>query len=117
MLFATFVGYLAGGIMGAAIATFFVFLPSFVLILAGARYIEKVRDKKAIQTFLAGVSAGVVGIIVSVSLELAPVALMGKGSVVIALVAFLAIVLLKVDVALVAVAGMIGGIGYAFFYA
>jgi len=117
MLFATFVGYLAGGIMGAAIATFFVFLPSFVFILAGARYIEKVRDNKAVQTFLAGVSAGVVGIIVSVSLELAPVALMGKGSVVIALVAFLAIVLLKIDVALVAVAGMIGGIGYAFFYA
>ena len=30
MLFTTFVGYIAGGIPGAALATFFVFLPSFV---------------------------------------------------------------------------------------
>jgi chromate transporter len=116
MLFATFVGYLAGGTKGAVLATFFVFLPSFVFILAGARYIEKLRDNETIQAFLAGVSAGVVGIIVSVSLQLAPVALMGKGSVVIGIIAFLAIVLLKVDVALVAVAAMIGGILYAFLY-
>src|SRR5438270_12071607 len=30
MLFTTFVGYIAGGIPGAALATFFVFLPSFI---------------------------------------------------------------------------------------
>ena len=41
MLFATFVGFLAGGVTGARIATFFVFLPSFVFVLAGARYDEK----------------------------------------------------------------------------
>jgi chromate transporter len=116
MLFATFVGYLAGGIKGAIVATFFVFLPSFVVLLAGARYIEKVRDNEAIQAFLAGVSAAVVGIIISVSLELAPGALVGKLSAVIAVSAFLVIVLLKVDVALVAVAAMIGGIAYAFFF-
>jgi len=114
MLFATFVGYLAGGVRGAVVATFFVFLPSFVFILAGARYIEKLRDNEAVQAFLAGVSAALVGIIISVSLQLAPVALMAKGSVVIGILAFLAIVLLKVDVALVAVAAIIGGIVYAF---
>jgi ABC-type enterobactin transport system permease subunit len=40
----------------------------------------------------------------------------GKLSAVIAVSAFLVIVLLKVDVALVAVAAMIGGIAYAFFF-
>src|SRR5207248_2943214 len=46
MLFTTFVGYVAGGIPGAAVATFFVFLPSFVFVLGGAHYIEKVRDNR-----------------------------------------------------------------------
>lgn len=40
MLFSTFVGFLAGGVPGAMIATFFVFLPSFVFVLGAARYIE-----------------------------------------------------------------------------
>src|SRR5205085_3479976 len=39
MLFTTFVGYVAGGVPGAIIATFFVFLPSFVFVLGGAHYI------------------------------------------------------------------------------
>lgn len=37
MLFTTFAGYPAGGVRGAMIATFFVFLPSFVFVLGGAR--------------------------------------------------------------------------------
>ena len=75
MLFTTFVGYVAGGIPGAAVATLFVFLPSFVFVLAGAHYIEKVRDNRALQAFLAGVSAAVVGVIAVVSLDLVPEAL------------------------------------------
>src|SRR5207237_5899501 len=68
MLFTTFVGYLAGGLLGALIATVFVFLPSFVLVLAGAPFVEQVRHNRVIQTFLAGVSAAVVGVILVVSL-------------------------------------------------
>lgn len=113
MLFTTFVGFVAGGLAGAAIATFFVFLPSFVFVLGGARYIESVRHNRSIQSFLAGVSAGVVGVIVVVSLELAPAALVGLPSVAIALVAFLVIVLLKIDVAFVALGAMSTGVLYA----
>ena len=40
MLFTTFVGFVAGGVFGAVIATFFVFLPSFVFILGGAPYMN-----------------------------------------------------------------------------
>src|SRR5262249_29647730 len=35
MLFTTFVGYVAGGIPGAVIATVCVFLPSFIFVIAG----------------------------------------------------------------------------------
>src|SRR5436190_15347490 len=114
MLFTTFAGYLAGGVAGAIIATFFVFLPSFVFVLGGAHYVEQVQHHKGIQAFLAGVSAAVVGVIAVVSLALIPEAIVGWPSVVIFLVAFLAIVLLKRDVALVAICAMTGGILYAF---
>jgi len=114
MLFTTFAGYIAGGVLGAIIATFFVFLPSFVFVLGGAHYVEKVRNNKTIQAFLAGVSAAVVGVIAVVSLALIPEAIGGWASIAISLVAFLLITLLKRDVALVAVAAMIGGIVYAF---
>jgi len=113
MLFTTFAGYLAGGVPGAILATFFVFMPSFVFVLGGAHYIEKVQDHKSIQAFLAGVSAAVVGVIAVVSLALIPEAIAGWPSVVIFLAAFLAIVLLKRDVALVAICAMAGGILYA----
>jgi len=112
MLFTTFAGYLAGGVLGAILATFFVFLPSFLFVLGGAHYVEKVRDNRVIQAFLAGVSAAVVGVIAVVSLALIPEAIVGWPSVVIFLAAFLAIVLLKRDVALVAICAIVGGIFY-----
>jgi len=113
MLFATFAGYLAGGIAGAALATFFVFLPSFVFVIGGTHYIEKVRDNRGIQAFLAGVSAAVVGVIAVVSFDLIPEAIVGWPSVAIAVIAFLLIVWLKRDVALVAVGAMASGVIYS----
>ena len=113
MLFTTFAGYLAGGIAGAVLATFFVFLPSFIFVLGGTQYIEKVRDNRTIQAFLAGVSAAVVGVIAVVSLDLIPEAIVGWPSIAIAAIAFLLIVWLKRDVALVAVGAMAGGIIYS----
>ena len=113
MLFTTFVGYLAGGVIGAVLATFFVFLPSFFFVIAGVYYIEKMRDNRMIQAFLAGVSAAVVGIIAVVSLDLIPEALVDWVTVAIAVAAFLLIAFLKRDVALVAVGAMLGGIFYS----
>ena len=114
MLFTTFMGFVAGGVLGAVIATFFVFLPSFVFVIGGAPYIESVSSNRVIQSFLAGVSAGVVGIIVAVSIELMRAAPSNVATLAIAAVAFLAIVWRKVDVAFVALAAMSLGILYAF---
>jgi chromate transporter len=113
MLFTTFAGYIAGGIPGAIVGTFFVFLPSFVFVLAGARYVEQVRNNHLVQAFLAGVSAAVVGVILVVSLELVPEALTGLPAIILAAVAFLIIVLLKADVALVAIGAIVAGVAYA----
>src|SRR6266545_3876166 len=113
MLFTAFVGYLASGVTGAVLATFFVFLPSFIFVIVGVHYVEKVRDNRMIQAFLAGVSAAVVGIIAVVSLDLIPEALIDWPTVGIAVISFLLIAFLKRDVALVAVGAMLGGIIYS----
>ena len=113
MLFTTFVGYLASGIIGAVLATFFVFLPSFIFVIVGARYVEKVRENRMNQAFLAGVSAAVVGVIAVVSLDLIPEALIDWPTVGIAVVAFLMIAFLKRDVALVAIGAILGGAIYS----
>src|SRR5436309_14343825 len=113
MLFTTFVGYLVSGVAGAVLATFFVFLPSFVFVMGGVHYIEKVRENRAVQAFLAGVSAAVVGVIAVVSLDLIPAALVNWPAIIIAAVAFVLIAFLKRDVALVAVAAIGGGVVYA----
>jgi chromate transporter len=113
MLFTTFAGYVAGGVPGAALATFFVFLPSFVFVIGGVHYVERLRENRPLQAFLAGVSAAVVGVIAVVSLDLIPGALVDWVAVGISVVAFLLIAFLKRDVALVAIGAMIGGIIYA----
>jgi len=113
MLFTTFVGYLASGVPGAILATFFVFLPSFIFVIAGVHYVEQVRDNRYIQSFLAGVSAAVVGVIAVVSLDLIPGALVDWPTIAIAVAAFALIAFLRRDVALVAILAMTGGIIYS----
>lgn len=113
MLFATFVGYLTAGIPGAIVATIFVFLPSFVFVLLGARYVEQVRNNRSIQAFLSGVSAAVVGVILVVSIDIARAAIVGIPSIVLAAIAFVCIAGFKVDVAKVAAAAIGADILYA----
>ena len=113
MLFTTFAGYLASGVPGAIVATFFVFLPSFIFVIAGVHYVERVRDNRYIQAFLAGVSAAVVGVIAVVSLDLIPEALVDWPSIGIAVVAFALIAFLRRDVAVIAILAMAGGIVYS----
>src|SRR5262249_32438661 len=81
-----FVGYLAGngaGIpwLGASAATFWLFLPSFLVVLGTARYMEWLTTRPGIKEFLKGVTSGVVGLMFSISLPLAQVAFMPKGSI------------------------------------
>ena len=113
MLFATFVGYMAAGIPGAIVATVFVFLPSFVFVLLGARYVEQVRNNRPVQAFLSGVSAAVVGVILVVSIDLAREAIVGISSAVITAIAFVSIVVFKADVAKLAAGAVLCGIFYA----
>jgi chromate transporter len=58
---------LAAGIAGAAVATFFTFLPSFVFILVGAPLIESTHGDIRFTAPLTGITAAIVGVIVNLA--------------------------------------------------
>lgn len=66
-IFGTSTLFLAGA-AGAAVATFFTFLPSFIFILAGGPLIESTRGKLCLTAPLTAISAAVVGVIFSLAL-------------------------------------------------
>jgi chromate transporter len=121
-----FVGFLAGqgrGVpwLGAAAATFWLFLPSFVFVLGAARHMEWLTSKPGVKEFLRGVTSGVVGLMFAISIPLAQVAFMPAGTVdqvtvVLGLAAFAALTFWKwrLNVVVVVVAGGLLGILRAF---
>ncbi|GAA4019155.1 chromate efflux transporter [Actimicrobium antarcticum] len=58
---------LAGGVLGAVVATWFTFLPSFIFIFAGGPLVESTRDNIRLTAPLTAISAAVVGVIVSLA--------------------------------------------------
>ncbi|MDP8916668.1 MAG: chromate efflux transporter [Pseudomonadota bacterium] len=71
IIFSTFVGYAAGGPLGALAMTAGIFLPAFSFSLLLFDRLEGLVDNKGLHAFLEGVSAGVVGLIAATTLELA----------------------------------------------
>ena len=58
----------AAAAVGATVATFFTFLPSFLFILLGAPFIESTHGQLKFTAPLAGITAAVVGVIVNLAL-------------------------------------------------
>ncbi len=77
IIFSTFVGYLGGGPWGALAMTAGIFLPAFVFTLAGHDALERLVHLPRMREFLAGVTAGVVGLIAATTLALLRVSLTG----------------------------------------
>jgi chromate transporter len=75
----TWVGYLGGvakevfgssvaaGLAGAAVATFFTFLPSFLFILVGGPLVEATRNELKFTAPLTGITAAVVGVVLNLA--------------------------------------------------
>jgi len=79
IMIVTWVGYMGGvaksvfpdpiaaGVAGASVATFFTFLPSFLLILVGGPMVEATRGELKFTAPLTGITAAVVGVIVNLA--------------------------------------------------
>jgi chromate transporter len=70
IIFATFVGYQAGGLAGAMAMTAGIFVPAFAFSLLFFDRLERVIEDERLHSFLEGVAAGVVGLIAATTLEL-----------------------------------------------
>ncbi|MGH6658857.1 MAG: chromate efflux transporter, partial [Sphingomicrobium sp.] len=71
IIFATFVGYQAGGLSGALAITAGIFLPAFSFTLLFYDQLERVIENQRLHHFLSGVAAGVVGLIAVTTIQLA----------------------------------------------
>ncbi|MGI6392522.1 MAG: chromate transporter [Candidatus Izemoplasmatales bacterium] len=67
---ATFIGYQQQGILGAAVATIGVVLPSFIIISIVARFYKRFSTNSYVNGFLGGVKPVIVGILGAVGLGL-----------------------------------------------
>ena len=116
IIFATFVGYLGGGPLGAVVLTVGIFLPAFAFTLIGHNYFEKLIENKTAHAFLDGVIAGVVGLISATSIGLFRTAITDLPAFVIFIAALLALYCWKAKAA-VAIVVLGGGLLGLLFYA
>ncbi len=126
-----FIGFMAGwnsppdgmsqitsALIGALVATYTTFLPSFIFIFVGAPYIEYLRGNRLLSGALTGVTAAVVGVILNLALVFGAAVIfphgMGPGvnwfAVTISVAAFVALFKFKMDVLWVVLAGGLIGL-------
>ena len=106
---ATFLGYLLYGWPGGILATFGIFFPSFVVVVATAPYVDRLRTSVVFNKIIVGVLCSFVGLLVTVTLRFAGnvhwnlslALLAGAG---------LTALLLKVDLLWVVAAGLVASV-------
>lgn len=111
----TFVGYFAAGLPGALVATAIIFAPAFAFTMIGHELFERLVHEPRLHAFLLGVTAAVVGLIVTASVPLAIVAVHDWPTLVLALAALGALLSKRVPVPVVILgAGLAGAAWLAF---
>ncbi len=91
IIFSTFVGYLAGGTVGALAMTLGIFLPAFVFPIFFHRTLVAVAENSRIRPFLLGVAAGVIGLIAAVTVTILETSVVDAPTAILAAGAFLAL--------------------------
>ncbi len=94
VIFVTFVGYVIGGLPGALAITAGMFLPAFAFSLLFYERLEAVTENRRLQRFLAGVAAGVVGVIAVTLFDLGRAAAVASSSLPVSLAILAAALLL-----------------------
>ena len=99
----TFAAYLGAlntspisGILGAVVCLIAIFLPAFLLVAGSLPFLSHIRQSAKMQSALAGVNASVVGILTAALVDpLWPTAILGLTEFTLALLAFLALLVLR----------------------
>ena len=93
---ATFVGYLVGGVTGAAVATVGIFLPAFVFVALSGRLVPRLRRSRVAGAVLDGVNVASLAMMAAVTWQLGSVTLLAP--VPLALAGFSALLLTRYSV-------------------
>ena len=113
---------LLAGFVGAAVATLFTFLPSFLFILLGGPMVEATRGDMKFTVPLTAITAAVVGVILNLAVFFAYHVLWPQGfeakfewfAAIIGVLAFIALFRFKVGIVTVIAASAAIGLGYSF---
>jgi chromate transporter len=115
IIFATFVGFVAGGGLGALVMTTAIFLPAFAFTLVGHKYMERIIESEKLHAFLDGVTAAVVGLMAVTTINLLRTGIPGWYSLAIFALALLILTLWKARLAIAIVMIAAGAAGIMLF--
>jgi chromate transporter len=106
---AGFIGYLVAGAAGAAVAAIAVFVPPYLIVIAGAPYYRRFARNPQVKAFVQGVTAAAVGAIAGAVFILGKRALIDLATVSIAVTTFGLLSFKKIpEPFLILAAGMVG---------
>ncbi|UXU54928.1 chromate efflux transporter [Staphylococcus agnetis] len=109
--FASYIGTVMSGWLGAIVATLAIFLPAFLLLVGVLPFWERVQNNMHMRKFLKGVSAGVVGILVAAFYDpILTSAVHTRIDFVFAAVLFVLLAYCKVPSWAIVILGIIGGV-------
>ena len=91
IIFSTFVGYIAGGLVGALAMTLGIFLPAFLFPIFFHRQLVAIAENDRLHPFLLGVAAGVIGLIAAVTVTILETSVVDVWTALIAVGAFAAL--------------------------
>ncbi|NPV66436.1 MAG: chromate efflux transporter [Anaerolineae bacterium] len=107
---ATFIGFLVAGTPGAVLATLGMFLPSFVFVWLSNPFIPRLRRSPWLSGLLDGVNVAALGLMAAVTVELVHSALVDGLTVIIALVAAVLLIRLRINATWLIITGAIMGL-------
>jgi chromate transporter len=94
---ATFIGYILGGVPGALLATFGIFLPSFIFVAISNPFIPKMRNSVWVGSFLDGINVASLSLMTAVTFQLGSASLIDLPTVLIALISLGVLLRFKVN--------------------
>jgi chromate transporter len=107
---ATFIGYLLGGLPGAAVATVGIFLPAFVFVALSGPLVPRIRRSPSAGAFLDGVNVASIALMAVVTAQLARAAIVDLPTGALALVAAVLLIRFRVNSAWLVLAGGLVGV-------
>jgi chromate transporter len=107
---ATFIGYVLGGLAGAAVATAGIFLPGFVLVALSARLVPRLRKSVRAGAFLDGVNVASLALMAVVTWQLGRAALIDVPTVVLALASVVLLLGFRVNATWLVLGGAVLGL-------